>query len=292
MVQSLWLEHRENWNTQHSLKNLAHLCRMFPADVAVLPKTRDKGRPFFCSAKRIRGAEDRAILVGDHKQLGPVITEHNLCRAYLSMLERCLWFTLGRSDVWVFFRRTVVKIGVWTTSQQDSGCQIFSKNTLPETNSSPVKIDVWKTLVPFLGCHVFRCELLVSGRVSPRRRNGVWKPRKFSPQFFLRFLALENLQAQGKKWGAKKKGLWWISLEMGGCGFVKYLSRPFMVKWCLRMKLHLKFKWLRGTYKKSCWVLLMILVVLGGSCYCCAISPFHQVRATKTSDILLLPGQF
>ncbi|CAL1129451.1 unnamed protein product [Cladocopium goreaui] len=33
-------------------------------------------------------AQDRAILVGDHKQLGPVVTEHNLCRAYLSMLER------------------------------------------------------------------------------------------------------------------------------------------------------------------------------------------------------------
>eukprot|EP00438_Fugacium_kawagutii_P018448 Skav204777 [mRNA] locus=scaffold763:52885:62453:+ [translate_table: standard] len=36
------------------------------------------------------GAEDRAILVGDHKQLGPVVTEHNLCKAYLTMLERPL----------------------------------------------------------------------------------------------------------------------------------------------------------------------------------------------------------
>eukprot|EP00435_Cladocopium_sp_Y103_P024346 s2392_g5.t12 len=31
-------------------------------------------------------AQDRAILVGDHKQLGPVVTEHNLCRA--PILER------------------------------------------------------------------------------------------------------------------------------------------------------------------------------------------------------------
>lgn len=40
------------------------------------------------SAFPAQGAQDRAILVGDHKQLGPVVTEHNLCRAYLSMLER------------------------------------------------------------------------------------------------------------------------------------------------------------------------------------------------------------
>ncbi|CAE7220129.1 unnamed protein product, partial [Symbiodinium sp. KB8] len=33
-------------------------------------------------------AQDRAILIGDHKQLGPVVTEHNLCKAYLVMLER------------------------------------------------------------------------------------------------------------------------------------------------------------------------------------------------------------
>ena len=33
------------------------------------------------------GAEDRAILVGDHKQLGPVVTEHNLCRAKLPRLS-------------------------------------------------------------------------------------------------------------------------------------------------------------------------------------------------------------
>jgi len=33
-------------------------------------------------------AEDRAIMVGDHKQLGPVVTEHNLCKAYLVMLEK------------------------------------------------------------------------------------------------------------------------------------------------------------------------------------------------------------
>lgn len=35
-----------------------------------------------------QGAEDRAILVGDHKQLGPVVTEHSLCKAFLVMLER------------------------------------------------------------------------------------------------------------------------------------------------------------------------------------------------------------
>eukprot|EP00930_Biecheleria_cincta_P043143 TRINITY_DN29665_c0_g1_i1.p1 TRINITY_DN29665_c0_g1~~TRINITY_DN29665_c0_g1_i1.p1 ORF type:complete len:2234 (+),score=365.95 TRINITY_DN29665_c0_g1_i1:40-6741(+) len=33
-------------------------------------------------------AQDRVIIVGDHKQLGPVVTEHNLCRAYLVMLEK------------------------------------------------------------------------------------------------------------------------------------------------------------------------------------------------------------
>jgi len=33
-------------------------------------------------------AQDRAIVVGDHKQLGPVVTEHNLCRAYLTILEK------------------------------------------------------------------------------------------------------------------------------------------------------------------------------------------------------------
>ena len=62
----------------------------------------------------IRGAEDRAILVGDHKQLGPVVTEHNLCRAYLSMLERCVWFFWGVNLVDCL----VVKIGVWTTIQE------------------------------------------------------------------------------------------------------------------------------------------------------------------------------
>ncbi|CAE8641354.1 unnamed protein product [Polarella glacialis] len=32
-------------------------------------------------------AEQRVVIVGDHKQLGPVVTESNLCRAYLGMLE-------------------------------------------------------------------------------------------------------------------------------------------------------------------------------------------------------------
>merc|ERR1712061_378230 len=33
-------------------------------------------------------AEQRVVVVGDHKQLGPVVTEHNLCRAYLQALEK------------------------------------------------------------------------------------------------------------------------------------------------------------------------------------------------------------
>jgi len=32
-------------------------------------------------------AEERVVVVGDHKQLGPVVPEHNICTAYLSALE-------------------------------------------------------------------------------------------------------------------------------------------------------------------------------------------------------------
>jgi len=44
-------------------------------------------------------AEQRVVLVGDHKQLGPVVTENNLCRAYMGALETpMLERLLGSSD--------------------------------------------------------------------------------------------------------------------------------------------------------------------------------------------------
>jgi len=42
-------------------------------------------------------AEQRVVVVGDHKQLGPVVPEHNLCRAYLDALERPLLERLDRA---------------------------------------------------------------------------------------------------------------------------------------------------------------------------------------------------
>ena len=42
---------------------------------------------------------------------------------------------------------------------------VFSKNTLPETNSSHLKMDGWNTSF-LLGRPILRRELLVSGRVS------------------------------------------------------------------------------------------------------------------------------
>ncbi len=46
--------------------------------------------------------------------------------------------------------------------------QDIPKYTLPKTNSSHLKMDGWNTSFPFGARPICRCELLVSGRLTPR----------------------------------------------------------------------------------------------------------------------------
>ena len=173
----------------------------------------------FCSAKRIRGAEDRAILVGDHKQLGPVITEHNLCRAYLSMLERCLWevrclffFSPPSGEDWCLNNKPT-RFWVSDFSQRMHSLKLTAR---------PWKLMFGK-LGSFLGMPCFQVRTASFGEgITPqnqsniagsgvfffeptknlRRRNGVWKPPKFSPQFFFKdfwHLRISRLKAKNEE---------------------------------------------------------------------------------------------
>ena len=68
-------------------------------------------------------------------------------------------------ELFPFHSVAVLKNLMRKLSQSEIRLRNALRNTLPETNSSPLKMDGWNTTF-LLGRPIFRGELLVSGRVD------------------------------------------------------------------------------------------------------------------------------